>query len=331
MSNNIYKGQRLDPMFNHLLPEGIDPYLPDAKLVKAVQLAQILNRPLLVKGEPGCGKSRLAEAVAFELFESFNGKKVDYKDNYFEWNVKSSSKASEGLYTINYLERLQNANLQYDPTSIKITLEDGAFKGDYIELGPLGKAFTVTCRKGDDLPPPVVLIDEIDKADIDFPNDLLLELDKMKFEIPEIKDAGGKSKEIEANQHKKPLIIITSNDEKPLPAAFLRRCLFHFIDYPKPELMQRIVEAKFPKLDHEVAEKATKQFDEMREKIKAAGTSIKNISTSELLDWVKLIFHYQTDQGVTPDFTQIQYEQALAKDVETLQVFMKYNEEIKPK
>lgn len=325
MTANIpfYEGKRLDPKYNKAIPEDLDPYLPDDRLVQAVKLAQILNRPLLVKGEPGCGKTRLAEAVAYELFGD------GYKNYYFEWPVKSASKAQEGLYLINHLKRLHNASLNDETISLDITLPKGDPKSDYLEFGPLGKAFRLTNTMEKTLPPPVVLIDEIDKADIDFPNDLLLELDQLKFQIPETNDGTGKPIEITANKEKKPLIIITSNDEKPLPAAFLRRCLFHYIDYPKADMLQRIVKARFPGLTKKMAAKATVQFDVLRKKIEAAGTATKNISTSELLDWVKIIFHYQTEEKKRFNFTAVNYEQALAKDVETMQIFMKYNKEKK--
>lgn len=312
----FYQGEMLDPAKNKNIPETIDPYIPGSNLVEAVKLAQILSRPLLVKGEPGCGKTRLAEAVAFELFGSA------YKDNYFEWHVKSNSKAQEGLYVINHLKRLHDANLKKE-ASLDITLGPDEIKGEYLELGPLGKAFVLTRKMADHQPPPVVLIDEVDKADIDFPNDLLLEIDQMKFEIPETDDGTGNPIVVEANRQKKPLIIITSNDEKPLPAAFLRRCLFHYIEYPTAEMLRRIVNAKFPRLDEDLAESATDMFATLRGEIEKAGTAIKNISTSELLDWVKILAFYQqpAQRMITVD-----YKQALAKDVETVQIFMKFDE-----
>ncbi len=316
----FYEGWKLNPSINKAMPKDIDPYLPGEKLVKAVKLAQILNRPLLIKGEPGCGKTRLAQAVAYELFSDL------YKNFYFEWHVKSNSKAQEGLYIVNNLKRLHDANLR-KKTSLDIKFDAGSYKGDYLELGPLGKAFALTNTMDQNFPPPVVLIDEIDKADIDFPNDLLLELDQMKFSIPESNNGTGNPIEIVANKSKKPLIIITSNDEKPLPAAFLRRCLFHFIDFPNPQMLQQIVEAKFPELKQNLAKAATGLFDALRTEIKNAGTATKNISTSELLDWVKLIEYHQELPGSALDNDKVGYEQALAKDVETLQIFMKHNEE----
>ena len=180
----------------------------------------------------------------------------------------------------------------------------------------------------DHLPPPVVLLDEIDKADIDFPNDLLLELDLMEFEIQETDDGTGNPIKIKARKEKKPLIIITSNDEKPLPAAFLRRCLFHFINYPGKEMLQRIVEAKFPELDKKLAASAAQTFHTLRGEIERVGTATKNSSTSELLDGVKIMAYYQKPGGDIPEVVKVEYEQALAKDVETLQIFLRYNEEL---
>jgi MoxR-like ATPase len=314
-----YEGTALDPEKNTLMPSEIDPYIPGPKLVEAVKLAQYLGRPLLVKGEPGCGKTRLAEAVAYELFGN------RYKDNYFEWYVKSTSKAQDGLYVINQLKRLRDAN-QSGNGSLDITLNPGETKGKYLELGPLGRAFLLTQTLKEDDPPPVILIDEIDKADIDFPNDLLLELDQLKFEIPETNDGTGKPITIAANKQKKPLIIITSNDEKPLPAAFLRRCLFRFIEYPSADMLQKIVKAKYPQLDKQLAENASSLFTTLRGEIEKAGTAIKNISTSEFLDWVNVLAYYQ-ESGIKKvrELTSVEYEQTLAKDLETVQIFVKYN------
>ncbi|PTS98630.1 MoxR family ATPase [Pedobacter sp. HMWF019] len=301
----------------------IDPYLPSPNLVKAVQLAQILQRPLLIKGEPGCGKSRLAEAIAAEL----HGK--NFKDYYFEWNVKSTSKAQEGLYAIDHLKRLSDANMKWEADqNLEITLPkdiSGNYlsKGNYIELGELGKAFLATNNLNTKIPP-VVLIDEIDKADIDFPNDLLLELDRMEFKIAEAKD-GEHGITIRANKDLKPLFIITSNDEKPLPAAFLRRCLFHYIDFSEIKLKE-IVESKFPELaqNGNVIADAVDAFKYWRLKIEEKATSPKNISTSELLDWVKLIDHYHREEGIK--FTKEEfppYHQALLKDIDSIQLFAK--------
>ena len=301
-------------------PLGIETYLPSDSLIKAVQLAQILRRPLLVKGEPGCGKSRLAEAVAAELFG------LRFREYYFEWNIKSSSKAQDGLYLINNLQRLSDANFKTeDRQSLSISLfkdKQGRYHphGKYIDLGVLGQAFLLS--QNNTLPaPPVVLIDEIDKADIDFPNDLLLELDRMEFEIPEIIEDGAPLR-IKANL--RPLFIITSNDEKPLPPAFLRRCLFHYIEFRDIRLTE-IVRSKFPLLaaTPPIIDDAIKAFTEWRKKIAEKGTSSKNITTGELLDWVRLIDYYvaRGEKPVLNPNALPEYHQALLKDPESIKIF----------
>lgn len=304
---------------------GIDPYLPSPNLIKAVQLSQILKRPLLVKGEPGCGKSRLAEAVAAELFGE------NFRNYYFEWNVKSTSKAQDGLYTIDNLQRLSDANIKGDSKQqLEVELlrdQNGNYmqSGKYIELGVLGQAFQLS-NSPQLAVPPVVLIDEIDKADIDFPNDLLLELDRMEFKIPEAKkDEKGNAVVLKANKEMRPLFIITSNDEKPLPPAFLRRCMFHYIDFSEIKLVD-IVESRFPDLKEkeDFVKGAVDIFKIWRQKIADKGTSTKNISTGELLDWIKLIDHYAKLEIKKTEFMENDlpaYHQALLKDVESIQTF----------
>jgi MoxR-like ATPase len=307
---------------------GIDPYLPSANLVRAVQLAQVLKRPLLVKGEPGCGKSRLAQAVAAELFQS-HGKHFD--DYYFEWNIKSSSRAQDGLYVIDNLQRLSDANFRgEEKADLSVRLDHDTVTGryspdgHYIKLGVLGEAFLLSQDPTLENPP-VVLIDEIDKADIDFPNDLLLELDRMEFKIPEIK-VDGKPLTIAANDKKRPLFIITSNDEKALPPAFLRRCLFHYIEFSDIKLNE-IVAARFPDFATEpgLIDKAVDAFKGWRKRIADKGTGNTTISTSELLDWVKLIDHYRHLGTVDTDFKPDElplYHQALLKDAELIRLFV---------
>jgi MoxR-like ATPase len=301
-----------------------DPYLPNPRLVKAIQFAQTLGRPLLLKGEPGSGKTRVAEAIAYELFGP------DYKNYYLEWPVKSTGKAREGLYTINYLQRLQDANIA-DPDGNKkknldITLEDDALKGDYLELGQFGKAFRLTRLMDPTLPPPVVLVDEIDKADIDFPNDLLLELERLEFTIPEAKTKAKKEVIVGADKNRPPLIIITSNNEKPLPAAFLRRCLFHYIEFPGPEALLKIVQSRnFKQIPPEGLKATCRLFSSVRYAIEQQGTASKNITTSELLDWIFLIDYYYRstgklfdiqNQASVAEFLKL-YASSLAKDEAT--------------
>src|SRR3954467_3646900 len=193
---------------------GTDRYLTDPALEAAVNCAVTLERPLLIKGEPGTGKTQLAEAIAEAL-----------KLPLISWSVKSTTRAQDGLYLYDTVQRLYDARFG-----------DGDAKdiARYIRLGPLGQAFSAPERV-------VLLIDEVDKADIEFPNDLLHELDRMRFRILET------GEEIVARQ--RPIVVITSNNEKELPDAFLRRCVFHFIDFPDTDLMRRIVGVHHPGLD----------------------------------------------------------------------------------
>jgi MoxR-like ATPase len=244
----------------------IDIYRPSPQLIKAVHLAFQVKRPLLIMGEPGCGKTRLAEAVAYEL----HGEKM--YNHFFTWNIKSTTKAQDGIYQIDTLQRMYDANIKGDIKDIK----------EYVEYGKLAKAFTEPSN-GDK--PNILLIDEIDKADIDFPNDLLLELDKKEFEIRELR------KTVKATSNI--LIFITSNEEKELPPAFLRRCLFHFIDFPDKKELKKIILAHHQKLnEYEHFEKALNKFIEINQEI-----DDKKPSTSELIDWFKMIDHYNTKRN----------------------------------
>jgi len=284
-------------------PAVIDPYLPDDELMEAIQLMQILQRPLLLRGEPGCGKTKVAQAVAYEWY----GEK--YSRYYFEWHVKSTSKAQDGLYTFDHIARLRKAHAskaEGEPAEEDLTA--------YRTLGPLGKAFLAS-EPGR---PAILLIDEIDKADIDFPNDLLLELDEMRFKIQETGE--------EIIPKRRPLIFITSNQERELPQAFLRRCLFHFIKFPDTPILKRIMDANFPNLatgkdEQEQKEKtqfvnaAIARFEQLRADIKKNPTANKSISTSELKDWMRILEHY-FQQGIKPkldDPATLPYHNALVK------------------
>ncbi|WMS44467.1 MoxR family ATPase [Acuticoccus sp. MNP-M23] len=230
--------------------EGSDSYVATADLQIAVNAAVALERPLLVKGEPGTGKSVLAAEVARAMGAPL-----------IEWHIKSTTKAREGLYEYDAVARLRDSQLG-DPRVSDIA--------NYIRKGRLWEAFAAPER-------PVLLIDEIDKADIEFPNDLLLELDRMEFTVQET------GERIAAAV--RPVVIITSNNEKELPDAFLRRCFFHFIKFPDAETLADIVELHFPRLKPRLLTAALETFFELRD---VPGLK-KRPSTSELLDWIKLL------------------------------------------
>ncbi|MEM8610169.1 MAG: MoxR family ATPase [Myxococcota bacterium] len=229
---------------------GTPNYLTSEALESAVNTAIVLERPLLVRGEPGTGKTLLAEAVSEAL-----GMKLT------RWNIRSTTLAQHGLYVYDTVQRLYDSRFG-DKDVNDIT--------QYIKLGPMGEAFDAPERV-------VLLIDEIDKADVEFPNDLLNELDRMQFHIDETQQ------DIVAKQ--RPVVIITSNAEKELPDAFLRRCVFHFIDFPTPELMQDIVRVHHPKIHEELIEQALKTFYEIRGMRRLR----KRPSTSELVDWITVL------------------------------------------
>ncbi|MES2602187.1 MAG: MoxR family ATPase [Pseudomonadota bacterium] len=231
---------------------GTKNYVATDDLKVAVNAAIVLERPLLVKGEPGTGKTVLAEEVAKALDAPL-----------LTWHIKSTTKAQQGLYEYDAVSRLRDSQLG-DPRVSDIS--------NYIKRGKLWDAFTSEKR-------PVLLIDEIDKADIEFPNDLLLELDRMEFHVYETGET------IKAAQ--RPIIMITSNNEKELPDAFLRRCFFHYIKFPDIDTMNAIVEVHFPDIKKRLVQEAMKIFFEVRD---VPGLK-KKPSTSELLDWLKLLLN----------------------------------------
>ncbi|MDJ1016454.1 MAG: MoxR family ATPase [Paracoccaceae bacterium] len=236
--------------------EGTDAYIASDDLAVAVNAAIALERPLLVKGEPGTGKTELARQVAGSL-----GAPI------IEWHVKSTTRAQQGLYEYDAVSRLRDSQLGEGK------VHDVAA---YIKRGKLWEAFEADERV-------VLLIDEIDKADIEFPNDLLQELDRMEFHVYE-------TGETVAARHR-PIVVITSNNEKELPDAFLRRCFFHYIRFPDPEVLKTIVQVHFPDIKDRLLTTALTQFYEVRE---TPGLK-KKPSTSEVLDWLKLLLTEDLD------------------------------------
>ncbi len=230
--------------------KGTSTYVATKELQIAVNAAIHLKKPLLVKGEPGTGKTLLAHEIAAAL-----DKKI------ITWHVKSTTTAQQGLYEYDAVSRLRDSQLGDEK------VKDIS---NYIKKGKMWEAF----EQGDQV---VLLIDEIDKADIEFPNDLLLELDKMEFYVYELQ------KNIVAKT--RPIVIITSNNEKELPDAFLRRCLFHYIRFPEKETMQAIVDVHFPKIEQELVQQSMRLFYEIR----GVRAMKKKPSTSELIDWLKLL------------------------------------------
>ncbi|MGO3892478.1 MAG: AAA family ATPase [Paenalcaligenes sp.] len=243
-----------------------DQYIATDDLSMAVNAALALQRPLLIKGEPGTGKTHLAEEVAKSL-----GRPL------LQWHIKSSTKAQQGLYEYDAVSRLRDSQLG-DPRVHDIA--------HYIVKGVLWQAFESDV-------PTVVLIDEIDKADIEFPNDLLRELDQMSFHVYETQQT--------VTARHRPLIIITSNNEKELPDAFLRRCFFHYIRFPDRETLEQIVQLHFPQLKSELLNQAMDVFFALRD---TPGLK-KKPSTSEFLDWINLLLH----EGITPEQLQAAAQQ----------------------
>lgn len=260
------------------------PYLPSDALIEAVNLAIYLERPLLLKGEPGCGKTRLAQAVGYELGLPYEA-----------WYIKSTSKARDGLYTYDTVGRLRNAQL----AAIKKDAQHIDDPAEYVHLGPLGRALSNEKRT-------VILIDEIDKADIDFPNDLLLELDEKRFLIEE------NGQEIRAEVA--PIVFITSNDEKDLPDAFLRRCLFHYIEFPDHDWLIEIVNAHMPDIPEPLLNAAMDRFMKLREEMSEKGEAGKKVSTSELIDWVRVLRRYPEDEVMEKLKRQLPYSGVLLKN-----------------
>jgi MoxR-like ATPase len=230
--------------------KGSQDYVTSEALRNAVNIAIALGRPLLIRGEPGTGKTLLAHSIAKDL-----------KKKLIVWNIKSTTKAQEGLYVYDTVQRLNDSRFgDKNISDIK----------QYIKLGKLGQAFSSPEQV-------ILLIDEVDKADIEFPNDLLNELDEMSFFIPETGET--------ITAKNRPITVITSNAEKELPDAFLRRCVFHYIEFPTPELMAQIVAVHFPNLKDGLLREAMKTFYALRD----IEEFRKKPSTSELVDWIKVL------------------------------------------
>ena len=257
--------------------QGSQDYVASEELMRAVNIAMVLQKPLLIKGEPGTGKTVLAEAIAKSL-----GKEL------IIWNIKSTTKAQVGLYVYDVVQRLHDS--QFGGEGV-----DDIEK--YVKLGKLGEAFTADDQV-------ILLIDEIDKADLEFPNDLLWELDRMEFHIPET------GRTVTAKH--RPIVIITSNAEKELPDAFLRRCVFHYIEFPDRELMAEIVNVHFQDLDQHLLDQVLEAFY----RIRSLPQIKKKPSTSEIIDWIQALIH----GGYDPD--------RVVAEVPYLGVLLKKNEDI---
>ena len=254
-----------------------EEYVASEQLMSAVNIAVALQKPLLIKGEPGTGKTMLAQAVSRALNRPL-----------IIWNIKSTTKAQDGLYVYDVVQRLYDSQFGgADVSDIK----------KYVKLGKLGEAFSA----GQDV---ILLIDEIDKADIEFPNDLLWELDRMEFYIPETGET--------VRAARRPVVIITSNAEKELPDAFLRRCVFHYIECPTPELMEEIVRVHFPDLEQNVLNASVKAFYAIRN----LPTIQKKPATSELVDWIRAL----SIGGISPE--------RIEREIPFAGVLLKKNEDL---
>ena len=255
---------------------GSKEYVVSKQLMNSVNIAIALEKPLLIKGEPGTGKTMLAEAISKALDKEL-----------IIWNIKSTTKAQDGLYVYDVVQRLYDSQFGGDGV-------DDIKK--YVKLGKVGEAFNSEKQV-------ILLIDEIDKADLEFPNDLLWELDKMEFHIPETKET--------VKAKKRPIVIITSNAEKELPDAFLRRCIFHYIEFPTQELMEEIVKVHFDNLDKKLLAQVLETFYWIRDM-----EIQKKPSTSEVIDWIQAL----EIGGIDPEL--------IKKEIPFAGVLLKKNEDL---
>lgn len=297
------------------------PYLPEPGLKKALNLAIALQRPLLLEGEPGCGKTRIAGALAYELAcKKWGTKAVDPNQplgaqqpkewwNFYIWNITSTSRAQDGLYTFDAVGRLRDAQLiGSDPQRLKNYLGEKETKAlesrltnkdQYLDFGALGKALQDQTYR------PVVLLDEVDKADSDFPNDLLLQLDELRFTVSETEKPIGPPE-----KHNKPIILITSNREKPLPEPFLRRCLYYYVPFPEEETLKRIIQARFGQWvdqKEEVVSLALKKFDQIHKLLEKQPGS-RPPGTSELLEFLTALIQEKTVEEAIADLEKLAEE-----------------------
>lgn len=295
-----YEGNIQPPTgeWNNLVQQNLYPYYPDEFLKEAVNLSIGLNRPLLLEGEPGCGKSRLAYSIIYEFSQKYPALNWKFR----LWNVQSISKAQDGFYSYDYIGRLQAAQLAKLGVKNQQTDPNNLIK--YLELGPLGYAFQEKKYRT------VVLIDEIDKADTDFPNDLLLALEEKRFEIKDLRPR----RWLRANPNAPPIVIITSNQEKTLPNAFLRRCLYHYIEFPTQEQLIKIINARFQNPPSEIVEKAIDKFLELREMMEdERGETGKKVSTSELIDWFAILNEHPPEEIIEKLETGLPFASTLLK------------------
>ncbi|MEA5553294.1 MoxR family ATPase [Anabaena cylindrica UHCC 0172] len=294
------------------------PYLPSPDLIEAVNLAIALERPLLLEGEPGCGKTRLAGAVAYEFTKKYlqNDKNKQRQQNpenkqseekwwdYYIWNIKSTTRARDGLYSYDAIARLRDAQLiGTNLNEVQNFLEDGEIeqlrtrlkdKKNYRKLAALGQSLTEHSHR------PILLIDEIDKADSDFANDLLLELDQLRFEIPETREDFPTPKN-------KPIIFITSNREKPLPEPFLRRCLYFFVNFPEQKHLKNIIKQRFGELAENqelLVTKAIERFYDIRSKIENVPGS-RPPGTSEFIEFLTALLNREDVEKALKDLEDL--------------------------